>query len=115
MRVLGSAMPVPRPAVTTPRAELRPVPDVGGGQRAGSDRRQPLEPVAVRPRLLSSRCPQTANSGQGEDRDRQGRFRPEAGGKPWAGRTLRGRRRPLPSSSAAMDAASVWKDGYVTV
>ena len=28
-------------------AELRPVPDVGGGQRAGSDRRQPLEPVAA--------------------------------------------------------------------
>src|SRR3954469_9295053 len=51
MRVLGSAMPVSRPAVTTLRAELRPVPDVGGGQRAGSDRRQPLEPVAARPRL----------------------------------------------------------------
>src|SRR3954452_19783225 len=54
MRVLGSAMPVSRPAVTTLRAELRPVPDVGGGQRAGSDRRQPLEPVAARPRLLIS-------------------------------------------------------------
>src|SRR4051812_26364712 len=42
MRVLGSAMPVPRPAVTTPCAALRPVPDVGRGQRTGSDRRQAL-------------------------------------------------------------------------
>src|SRR3954447_2968 len=51
MRVLGSAMPVSWPAVTTLRAELRPMPDVGGGQRAGSDRRQAPEPVAARPRL----------------------------------------------------------------
>src|SRR5215212_963143 len=54
MRVLGSAMPVPWPAVTTLRAELRPVPDVGGGQRTGSDRRQAPEPVAARSRLPST-------------------------------------------------------------
>src|SRR4051794_4087745 len=50
MRVLGSAMPVSRPAVTPLRAALRPVPGVGGGQRAGSGRRQAPEPVAARPR-----------------------------------------------------------------
>src|SRR3954447_7727368 len=32
-------------------AAFRPVPGVGAGQRAGSDRRQALQPVAARPRL----------------------------------------------------------------
>src|SRR5689334_22979893 len=60
MRVLGSAMPVSRPAVATPHAELRPVPGVGRRGRPGSGRRQALEPVAARPRLRSFSRPKMA-------------------------------------------------------
>src|SRR4051794_15580124 len=50
---IGHARPLA--GVDDAGAAFRPVPGVGAGQRAGSDRRQALQPVAARPHLRSSR------------------------------------------------------------
>src|SRR4051794_24011225 len=46
-------------------AAFRPVPGVGGGKRAGSDRRQALQPVAARPRLPFGSCCRKSRAGIG--------------------------------------------------